>query len=55
MSRAAAELKGIADGDWVTVTRTIATVPVKLMEGVNADTVWTWNAIGKRASMEPGR
>ena len=22
---------------------------VKLMEGVNADTVWTWNAIGKRA------
>ena len=22
---------------------------VKLMEGVNADTVWTWNAIGKRS------
>ena len=22
---------------------------VKLMEGVNEDTVWTWNAIGKRA------
>jgi hypothetical protein len=22
---------------------------VKLMEGVNPDTVWTWNAIGKRA------
>ena len=51
MSRAAAELKGIADGDWVTVTSHHGqiTVPVKLMEGVNADTVWTWNAIGKRA------
>src|SRR5216683_2927865 len=24
-------------------------VQAKLMEGVNADTVWTWNAIGKRA------
>ena len=23
-------------------------VPVKLMDGVNPDTVWTWNAIGKR-------
>jgi len=22
---------------------------VKLMSGVNADTVWTWNAIGKRS------
>jgi hypothetical protein len=22
---------------------------VRLMEGVNLDTVWTWNAIGKRA------
>jgi hypothetical protein len=24
-------------------------VQVKLMEGVNPDTVWTWNAVGKRA------
>jgi hypothetical protein len=24
-------------------------VQAKLMEGVNANTVWTWNAIGKRA------
>ena len=24
-------------------------VQVKLMEGVNGDTVWTWNAIGKRS------
>jgi hypothetical protein len=28
---------------------------VKLMEGVNPDTVWTWNAIGKRVRrLEPG-
>jgi anaerobic selenocysteine-containing dehydrogenase len=24
-------------------------VQVKLMDGVNPDTVWTWNAIGKRS------
>ena len=24
-------------------------VPVALMDGVNEDTVWTWNAIGKRS------
>ncbi|WP_051340700.1 molybdopterin oxidoreductase family protein [Azospirillum halopraeferens] len=42
---------GIADGDWVRVTSHNGTikVQVKLMEGLNPDTVWTWNAIGKRA------
>lgn len=51
MNRAVAGQKGIVDGDWVTVTSHHGeiTVPVKLMEGVNGDTVWTWNAIGKRA------
>jgi sulfite dehydrogenase (quinone) subunit SoeA len=46
----AAEL-GIGDGDWVTVTSRHGriTVQAKLMDGVNRDTVWTWNAIGKRA------
>jgi len=46
----AAEL-GVADGDWVTVTSPYGriTVRAKLMDGVNRDTVWTWNAIGKRA------
>ena len=32
-------------------------VPIKLMEGVNRDTVWTWNAIGKRVGawgLDPG-
>ena len=42
---------GIADGDWVTVSsqHSQITVRAKLMDGVNPDTVWTWNAIGKRA------
>jgi hypothetical protein len=42
---------GIEDDDWVWIVSRIGRVKaqVKLMEGVNADTVWTWNAIGKRA------
>ena len=49
--RKTAAALGIADGDWVTVTSDhgAITVRAKLMEGVNPDTVWTWNAIGKRA------
>jgi anaerobic selenocysteine-containing dehydrogenase len=41
----------IADEDWVEVTshHGSITVQAKLMDGVNRDTVWTWNAIGKRA------
>ena len=52
----AAEL-GIADDDWVWITRDIGRVKaqVKLMDGVNPDTVWTWNAIGKRVGrLGPG-
>jgi anaerobic selenocysteine-containing dehydrogenase len=46
----AAEL-GIEEGDWVQVTSHHGRikVQVKLMDGVNPDTVWTWNAIGKRS------
>ncbi|MGE3065730.1 MAG: molybdopterin oxidoreductase family protein [Hyphomicrobiaceae bacterium] len=42
---------GISDDDWVWITSQIGRVraQVRLMEGVNADTAWTWNAIGKRA------
>jgi len=42
---------GLEDGDWVRVTshNGSITVRVKLMDGVNPDTVWTWNAIGKRS------
>ncbi|MGE0628962.1 MAG: molybdopterin oxidoreductase family protein [Hyphomicrobiaceae bacterium] len=41
----------IEDGDWVWISSHIGRVraQVQLMEGVNPDTVWTWNAIGKRA------
>ncbi|MFO1091486.1 MAG: molybdopterin oxidoreductase family protein [Hyphomicrobiales bacterium] len=42
---------GIADGDWVNVESAHGKikVEVRLMDGVNPDTVWTWNAIGKRS------
>jgi anaerobic selenocysteine-containing dehydrogenase len=41
---------GIADDDWVWVISHHGRVKgqVRLMHGVNPDTVWTWNAIGKR-------
>jgi anaerobic selenocysteine-containing dehydrogenase len=42
---------GIADDDWVRVESRNGTLRcrVRLMEGVNPNTVWTWNAIGKRS------
>ncbi len=59
INKDAARKLGIADGDWVTVTsaHSAMTVQVKLMEGVNSSTVWTWNAIGKRSgawNLAPG-
>jgi anaerobic selenocysteine-containing dehydrogenase len=50
MHRARAASLGIEDGDWVDVTSHHNTikVQVKLVDGQNEDTVWTWNAIGKR-------
>ena len=33
---------------WITSRIGRVSAQVKLMEGVNPDTVWTWNAIGKR-------
>ncbi len=46
----AAEL-GIEDEDWVWVDSRNGRVKcrARTMSGVNRDTVWTWNAIGKRA------
>ena len=46
----AAEL-GITDDDWVWVESRHGRVKgqVKLVDGVNRNTVWTWNAIGKRS------
>ena len=48
--RALGEKHGLKDGDWARLTSHHGSIvaPVKLMEGVNANTVWTWNAIGKR-------
>ena len=40
----------VQDGDWVWVASHHGKikVPVAIMEGINPNTVWTWNAIGKR-------
>ena len=41
---------GLADDDWVWIESINGKVKgqIKLIDGVNPDTVWTWNAIGKR-------
>lgn len=41
---------GATDDDWVWLASHLGRVKcqVRLMDGVNPDTVWTWNAIGKR-------
>ncbi|MEA2779083.1 MAG: sulfite dehydrogenase (quinone) subunit SoeA [Rhodospirillaceae bacterium] len=48
--RMAAHL-GLADDDWVWIESPHGRVKgqIRLMDGVNEHTVWTWNAIGKRA------
>ncbi|MHA1566889.1 MAG: molybdopterin oxidoreductase family protein, partial [Alphaproteobacteria bacterium] len=50
MNRKTAALLGIADDDWVWIESHHGRVKgqVKCMEGCNENTVWTWNAIGKR-------
>jgi sulfite dehydrogenase (quinone) subunit SoeA len=49
--RAAAAALGLADDGWVWIVSRSGRVKaqLRLMDGVNRDTVWTWNAIGKRA------
>ncbi len=51
MSHSKAAALGIADDDWVWISSHLGRVraQVRLMDGVNDDTVWTWNAIGKRS------
>ncbi len=41
---------GLADGDWVRIESRTGAIAARIqtMDGVNDDTVWTWNAIGKR-------
>ncbi|HET6184898.1 MAG TPA: molybdopterin oxidoreductase family protein [Acetobacteraceae bacterium] len=59
MHRRTAAALGIADDNWVWIVSRTGRVKaqVKLMQGVNPNTVWTWNAIGKRAgawNLAPG-
>ena len=51
VNRAAGRALGLAEEDWVWLSSHHGRirVPTKLMDGVNPDTVWTWNAIGKHA------
>jgi len=44
------QANGFAEGDWARVTSPSGeiTVPVVHMAALNENTVWTWNAIGKR-------
>src|SRR5436853_4951296 len=51
MNRVTARALGLADDDWVWVSSHAGRIKaqLKLMDGVNPDTVWTWNAIGKRS------
>jgi anaerobic selenocysteine-containing dehydrogenase len=51
MNRVTANSLGLQDDDWVWVTSHAGRIraQLKLMDGVNPHTVWTWNAIGKRA------
>ena len=56
--RATGRALGLADDEWVWLSshQGRIRVQVKLMDGVNRDTVWTWNAIGKHAgawSLDP--
>jgi anaerobic selenocysteine-containing dehydrogenase len=51
INRATGQALGLAEDDWVWLSSRQGRIRVrtKLMDGVNPDTVWTWNAIGKRA------
>lgn len=44
------EAQGFAEGDWARVSSRAGTivVPVAHMAALNENTIWTWNAIGKR-------
>ena len=48
--RATAAAAGLADDDWAWVESPHGRIKaqIRTMEGCNPDTVWTWNAIGKR-------
>jgi sulfite dehydrogenase (quinone) subunit SoeA len=49
--RRTAQALGLGDDDWVHVVSAHDRVKcrIRLVDGVNPDTVWTWNAVAKRA------
>jgi anaerobic selenocysteine-containing dehydrogenase len=51
MQTGRAQEMGLTDGDWIWVESRSGRVRCRLrtMDGVQADTVWTWNAVGKMA------
>jgi anaerobic selenocysteine-containing dehydrogenase len=51
LPRAVWEAHGFRPGDWAWVTSPHGRIkaPVALMDSLNPHTIWTWNAIGKRA------
>jgi anaerobic selenocysteine-containing dehydrogenase len=51
MNRGSAQRQGLADDDWVWVESHHGRIRCRLqtMEGVEPNTVWTWNAVGKQA------
>ena len=51
VNRRTGEALGLQDDDWAWVTSHHGRIKVRvrLMDGVNPNTVWTWNAIGKRS------
>ena len=50
INRQTANAYGVKDGDWIWVESPTGRIKgrVQCMEGVNRDTIWTWNAIAKR-------
>ncbi|MGC2203266.1 MAG: molybdopterin oxidoreductase family protein, partial [Stellaceae bacterium] len=59
VNRTVGRALGLDEEDWVWLSSHHARirVPTKLMDGVNPDTVWTWNGIGKRVgawNLAPG-
>jgi anaerobic selenocysteine-containing dehydrogenase len=52
MNRGSATKLGLADFDWVWVESHHGKLrcQLKTMEGVEANTVWTWNAVGKQSA-----
>lgn len=59
LNRAKGQAMGLGDGDWVWLSSHNGRVraQVRLIEGTQTDTAWTWNAVGKRSGtwgLEPG-